>query len=489
MKKYFATLFLLNLTIVSYGFSDLQQFDKYMLKPARNEISILGRNKASQQPNLYSNNSDIYSNKIEVAIRKGDGNGNFTIGTSDGKKLLFDHPSPRSGVTTIRIDGQDYYYHYSTNIGAIEEGYPLTESNSHKIRWIIDKNIYLQQTLSLVPSIQPNVLDTVEIKYEIQNTDTLAHEVGLRLILDTMIGENDAAPFRIPTIGIITKEMEFNSEKNIPYYIDVIDKIKNPNTSARALFINNESITPDRVILADWNKIGKHQSIWDYTIDTNRTISDSCIGIYWYPIPIKPNSNKTIVTYYGLSKLNHVSNENLAVMISSLDTLKRKKDNSLSPNPFQVSVYLKNIGNETIKNTQATLILPDGLSIENSKNNTQTIGDITVSQEKKATWPVLADNSKSGEFRYKVNISASNITEVLKISKTIQIPKGNENSDPNDVSGCIKYKGEPMSNAKVLIIQSGEYHQKKTLDHNGCFSIEKVADDRPFSIFIRKAEE
>jgi len=53
------------------------------------------------------------------------------------------------------------------------------------------------------------------------------------------------------------------------------------------------------------------------------------------------------------------------------------------------------------------------------------------------------------------------------------------------VSGCVTFKNEPMNNSTIMIIQSGQYHKQSKLDTKGCFSIENISDETPFSIFIR----
>jgi len=58
------------------------------------------------------------------------------------------------------------------------------------------------------------------------------------------------------------------------------------------------------------------------------------------------------------------------------------------------------------------------------------------------------------------------------------------------VSGQIVKKGRPINkNGTAMLIQSGEIHQNSILDKNGCFKFESVAEDKPFSVIIRKTIE
>ncbi|KPA17813.1 conserved hypothetical protein, secreted [Candidatus Magnetomorum sp. HK-1] len=54
------------------------------------------------------------------------------------------------------------------------------------------------------------------------------------------------------------------------------------------------------------------------------------------------------------------------------------------------------------------------------------------------------------------------------------------------VSGQVSVKGHPFTQGKVMLIQSGEIFQNDNLDANGFFSFENYAEEKPFSIIIRK---
>jgi len=57
------------------------------------------------------------------------------------------------------------------------------------------------------------------------------------------------------------------------------------------------------------------------------------------------------------------------------------------------------------------------------------------------------------------------------------------------VSGCVNMKGIAITKGTASLIQSGEFHQKVTIDNNGCYSFDRIVEDRPFSIIIRRNVE
>jgi len=54
------------------------------------------------------------------------------------------------------------------------------------------------------------------------------------------------------------------------------------------------------------------------------------------------------------------------------------------------------------------------------------------------------------------------------------------------VSGQIFMKGSPLKEGSAMLIQSGEIHQKSIINSNGGYHFNEVAEDKPFSVIIRK---
>jgi len=54
------------------------------------------------------------------------------------------------------------------------------------------------------------------------------------------------------------------------------------------------------------------------------------------------------------------------------------------------------------------------------------------------------------------------------------------------VSGRILMKGIPVKQGTAMLIQSGEIHQKSNISSNGGYHFNKLAEEKPFSVIIRK---
>lgn len=178
-----------------------------------------------------SNGGYIRNDIIEAYV---DNKGLFTIGTVNGsdlptdnnKILLFGHPAPWSSFTTVRIDNADYKFSGMTN--------RVETSDAIMVSHMIDK-IVTTQSLAIVENEYTGKADTIAITYTMTNYDDSEHNVGLRIMMDTMLGSNDGAPFRVPGHGDVTTELEL-SGNSIPQNWLAFDRLDAPRVIANGCF-------------------------------------------------------------------------------------------------------------------------------------------------------------------------------------------------------------------------------------------------------------
>lgn len=70
--------------------------------------------------------------------------------------------------------------------------------------------------------------DTGIYKYTVTNNDTISHNIAIRIMIDTMLNNNDGAPFPIPNIGDVTNQMELTGS-NISQYWLAFYSLDNPD--------------------------------------------------------------------------------------------------------------------------------------------------------------------------------------------------------------------------------------------------------------------
>lgn len=254
---------------------------------------------------------DIYSDYIEAAIND---EGRFTIGNrigrddttnDDNQKLLFGHPDPRTSYTTIFIDGEPHIFTANSGIS-----FPDTKTAIAKQ---MISGVEITQTLHIVSNEENGNEDTVNISYTAKNIDNVQHTVGFRIMLDTMLGDNDGAPFKVPGVGNVTTELELKGN-DIPKYWQAYDHLENANVFAVGTLYQNVSERPDKLQFASWNDITDVPG--HYNVVEGRSVTnDSAVAVYWDEISLKENGIRSVSTSYGVgySKMDSGMTQNVVV--------------------------------------------------------------------------------------------------------------------------------------------------------------------------------
>ena len=253
---------------------------------------------------MWTNNPRLIRNEyIEfyVAGAYESDSGRFTIGNvagnpndpaDDGRILLFGHSSPWSSYTTIQVNGENYIFHASETTYDAET---LTAVSTMTIGQIV-----VQQTLRIVENSVTALADTVQISYSVQNNSSSVQLVGVRIMMDTMLGSNDGAPFKVPTIGNVTQELELVGNE-IPTFWQATDSLTNPSVFSLGTFYKGGELRPDKVQFAAWGDIYDSNHAWNYTVDNDKYVTgDSAVAIYWNPKAVNADGTLDVTTYYGV---------------------------------------------------------------------------------------------------------------------------------------------------------------------------------------------
>lgn len=310
---------------------------------------------------------------VEIAIK--DTNANLTMGTlvgdpdnpnDDNKRLLYGHPNPGTGAVTIRIDGADYWNLGSAVIGTLVSG-PTNDGYTNTTVFDV-AGIRVTQEVSIVAGGGTGREDTMLHKLTMVNMDEAPHSVGARIMYDTMLGNNDGAPFRVPGVGEVTTEYELLGAAIPPFY-QVFDDFVNPTVIAQGTLLGGSAVAPDRVVWAQWGYIVT--TPWDFTINPARSITDSAVGIYWNPVTLQPGQSRTVATYYGLGSVGLDMRPPVAVGITAGAQVEcvtggdaLVPTGTLVPDPFPVVVYLAHVVpsvTEPLQNVFVRLTMPPGV--------------------------------------------------------------------------------------------------------------------------------
>jgi hypothetical protein len=303
--------------------------------------------------------------------------GRFSIETTQGnpenpmddkQPLIFGRPIPWTSYTTIFVDGtpvifggenkkiqkrsgQTYRFSQAPQQQRSDNGIQTTAT--------VETHIQVEQSLRFFRNPSTKVLDTVLITYTMTNTDSAPHQVGLRLMMDTKLGNNDGAPLRM---GYLTAASEKEiAEKDLFPFWQAFDDLPSPNIVAQGTLELREAdiFPPDRVILANWGSLV--DSPWDYStqegqsfIRAGETEKDTALALYWDPIKIPAQGKRTVRTLYGLGGLS------LSSGALSLGLTAPAEYAVASGRELLIVGYISNVSGFDSQDTQVTFTLPPG---------------------------------------------------------------------------------------------------------------------------------
>ncbi|SCP99275.1 Ig domain-containing protein [Anaerobium acetethylicum] len=312
-------------------------------------------------------------------------------GTTPWYNISYAYPgAPWTSFSTIKVDGSNFIYGSSgLRIQAPTED-ALSMANTSIWKY---GDVEVKQTLQIVNGTSGN-LDTGMYKYTVTNAGTVSHNVGVRIMIDTMLNNNDAAPFRVPGVGAVTTEMEFTGT-NIPQYWQAFYSLSNPDIMAQGTLVRSGDTPPDRFVLSNWENIYYADSVWDYTIHAGVSNGDSAATCWWNPVSIAAGESREFVTYYGLGSISGTLD--LAITgATSLDIV----GGQWSPNPFTVTAYVSNNTGAVMNNVPVTIGVPAGLGLQLDDTAIHTIPSIAIGATEQTSWNVVAMDA--GEYTYSV---------------------------------------------------------------------------------------
>lgn len=246
---------------------------------------------------ILKNNTLIANDYIEFNTAS---NGHYTIGTiggnpnsstDDNKKMLFGHPGGGTSKTTIVV-GESINEFTSSNVTYDADGSKSVSKASYD-------GVDVTQELSIIENSSTGRDDVVKIKYIVKNDTEYAKQVGIRIMMDTMLGGNDAAPFRVNGSDVTTETVYSGS--NIPQIWQAFDSATNPGVVAQGTFYKSGDRKPDKVQFTNWGNVTS--TLWDYVTQPGRSNGDSAVSITWNKDTFTSGETREFVTYYGLSEL------------------------------------------------------------------------------------------------------------------------------------------------------------------------------------------
>mgnify|MGYP000518914843 CR=1 FL=1 len=129
----------------------------------------------------------------------------------------------------------------------------------------------------------------IRISAEVHNTTGRARDVGVLMLIDTKIGDNDRAPI-ISAFGYETSETEFEQGVGVglpPFWLGLEGRPTSPGLTARGNIVEDGLVTPDYFLFGNWKDntavgaLGLALAQWDERRATVQDYTDSSILLLW----------------------------------------------------------------------------------------------------------------------------------------------------------------------------------------------------------------
>jgi len=337
--------------------------------------------------------------------------GNPDLDTDDNKKLLY-HGSSAYGTSKFfpEVDGECQVCQWSEPVASEELGSITATDNVGGIDFT--------KSLKFIPNKTNGREDAVEVRLTATNTSEESHQVGARIMLDTMLGSNDDAPFRVAGIGAVTTRTQLEGD-SIPDSFQAFDSLEDPTVVSAGSFAAGIG-KPDIVQFNNWSVSSDSNFIPE--CDATNEIGDSAVNAIWNPVTLAPGESRNYVVYYGVGEVQ-VNNEGELVLGATRDnsTFEVNEDGT-GYNPVSITTYLKNIGEESINNAEVSIDLPEGVRLTNGENPVK-YDILNINAEMQNTWVLNVEpTSVERTVTVTVNAKADDVADVVPIVYTFTVP-------------------------------------------------------------------
>src|SRR3989339_937187 len=336
--------------------------------------------------------------------------GNKDIKDDDNKKLLFHNENNQTSYTTFDIDNSKYIFQGNW-IDSSGPSFILSQK-----MW--EKKLVINQIISIINGSTTGKEDTLKIEYRVRNLDSKPHKIGLRVLLDTYLGNNDGAPFSIPGFGFVTTDTSLVGSQ-IPDYWYVFDSISKPSVSAMCMLKLPDYIEPSEIVFSNWQRLNNAE--WSINLEQGRKFTsflagqDSACAIYWNPSIVNPGQEQKYAVTYGIYKATIKLGDAINV---ALGCPERVRENM----PFTVSCDIENKSGEyPLDSVEVTLELPPGVILDDSQRDslTKTVTKLDPKGITKASWNLRLSGVNLEKAKFSVKVKGNMQNKEIKGSQKL----------------------------------------------------------------------
>ncbi len=279
--------------LLAYDYADdevtVEQLDEYKI--------ILNEKLAYQFADGVNTNTPTANNN----------DGRFTLGAGT-KRLMFGFPVPEStSHFIVNVDGKlaSNAPHFRSDKMAYINGIMKYEGDAATPRVTVEfqfNDIIIVQVLTPVDKegneVATGFAQYYKLSYEFKNKSSRQHIVGLAVLFDTMVDDNDNCNIMAGKRAI-PQETKFSGDE-VPASLQFYRTPKDISDHMGEALIRGFSNTPpDHVLIGRWPTM--HNLTWNLTA-ARVPYGDSAYMLQWEKKRLTPKGSLLFTTYYGLPK-------------------------------------------------------------------------------------------------------------------------------------------------------------------------------------------
>lgn len=416
-------------------------------KPITGAVTEAGEKAVSEDSMSLS----LANEFIRVVINGGPKDaGRFSVSTTggdpartddDSRPLVYGMERPWTSYTTVKVDDSYYLFGGPTERRAgfgVPAGTPILsprrQAGELVSAWQIG-DILVEQRLTIVRSFDTGLDDSVRVQYILTNTGTASHSVGLRTVVDTMLGDNDGAPFRVGEHAFVSDSRLDGAD--VPDFWQAFDSLTNPHVTSQGTLRGPQLVPPDFIVFSNWGKLADNP--WNVPLEPGRDFTrsgeyelDSAIALFWQPQPLAPGESRVIATQYGLAGIS-IARGFLSLGLSSPVQV-------VSGSVFRVVAYVENNEGEA-RDVVGQLVLPSGLKLV-SGDFQRELGTLKPASSRQLVWVVSAD--RPGDYQLAVEVRSSN-SQSVKVSRSVSVIPSVRLKVETKVPASLQVVGEALA--------------------------------------------
>lgn len=350
----------------------------------------------------------------------------------DGKRLVFGSTLPWSSFTVVWVDGSSWVFGGATRTGhhaaqdlpagRLVSG-PSVVTDLEGVESVVTVyafgGVEVSQTLSFARGGSTGVFDTLSVRYGVSSADGADHRVGVMMMLDTMLGENDGAPLRAAGASDAAGA-ETCWEGDAPPFWQAFDSLEAPTVMAQGTVSVPGVPAPDRFMFSNWGKLS--HAGWNPSCEPGLPLVregdfevDTAVALQWSPMPVSPGAPATFGTDYGLAGVE-VESGDLSLGLSAPSDL---PPSSLVSEPALVVGYVQNTSGFVSRDTRLSLVSEDGLEIAGAAH--VSVGDLEPGGVRQVTWRI-SNPGLAGNVAHLVLHADSDTLPPNAVRRRIRIP-------------------------------------------------------------------